>query len=103
MFHIVPHIVILYLFCISCLSDCLSFCFFFFFFLLQYTKLKTLLEGEFPGDLEISGEGTPTTSGWFEVEVNGKLVHSKKNGDGFVDSEQKMAKIVSAIEKAMDK
>ncbi|KAL7834599.1 hypothetical protein SRHO_G00288460 [Serrasalmus rhombeus] len=69
----------------------------------KFTKLKTLLEGEFPGDLEISGESTPTTSGWFEVEVNGKLVHSKKNGDGFVDSEQKMAKLVSAIEKAMDK
>uniref|UniRef100_A0A3B1JS98 Selenoprotein W, 1 n=1 Tax=Astyanax mexicanus TaxID=7994 RepID=A0A3B1JS98_ASTMX len=69
----------------------------------KYTKLKTLLEDEFPGDLEISGESTPRTSGWFEVEVNGKLVHSKKNGDGFVDSDQKMAKIVSAIEKSIGK
>uniref|UniRef100_A0A8B9K0B7 Selenoprotein W n=1 Tax=Astyanax mexicanus TaxID=7994 RepID=A0A8B9K0B7_ASTMX len=50
-----------------------------------------------------SGESTPRTSGWFEVEVNGKLVHSKKNGDGFVDSDQKMAKIVSAIEKSIGK
>uniref|UniRef100_A0A8C7NAQ6 Uncharacterized protein n=1 Tax=Oncorhynchus kisutch TaxID=8019 RepID=A0A8C7NAQ6_ONCKI len=40
--------------------------------------LKTQLEDEFPGDLEITGESTPSTSGWFEVEVNGKLVHSKK-------------------------
>ncbi|KAL6463472.1 hypothetical protein MHYP_G00278630 [Metynnis hypsauchen] len=84
----------------------------------KYTKLKTLLEDEFPGDLEISGESTPTTSGWFEVEVNGKLhlfwqavkmparnLHitcmNLQNGDGFVDSDQKMAKIVRAIEKAM--
>lgn len=25
-----------------------------------------------------TGVGTPSTTGWFEVEVNGKLVHSKK-------------------------
>ncbi|KAL4658594.1 selenoprotein W-like [Arapaima gigas] len=47
----------------------------------KFTKLKTLLEDEFPGDVEITGESTPTTTGWFEVEVNGKLVHSKKRGD----------------------
>ncbi|KAG7483863.1 hypothetical protein MATL_G00042890 [Megalops atlanticus] len=67
----------------------------------KFTKLKTLLEDEFPGELEITGESTPTTTGWFEVEVNGKLVHSKKRGEGFVDSEQKMAVVVGAIEKAL--
>ncbi|KAG7314581.1 hypothetical protein KOW79_021884 [Hemibagrus wyckioides] len=66
-------------------------------------KLKTLLEDEFPGDLEITSEGTPTTTGWFEVQVNGVLIHSKKNGDGFVDNSQKMAKIVSAIKNAIGK
>ncbi|MCJ8748739.1 hypothetical protein PDJAM_G00168160 [Pangasius djambal] len=69
----------------------------------KFTKLKTLLEDEFPGDLEITSEGTPTTTGWFEVQVNGVLVHSKKDGDGFVDSSQKFARIVSVIEKALGK
>ncbi|KAB5522585.1 hypothetical protein PHYPO_G00161260 [Pangasianodon hypophthalmus] len=72
-------------------------------FISQFTKLKTLLEDEFPGDLEITSEGTPTTTGWFEVQVNGVLVHSKKNGDGFVDNDQKLARIVRAIEKALGK
>lgn len=62
-----------------------------------------MLEDEFPGDLEITGEGTPSSTGWFEVEVNGTLVHSKKNGDGFCDNDAKTQKIVSAIEKAMGK
>uniref|UniRef100_A0A671P200 Selenoprotein W-like n=1 Tax=Sinocyclocheilus anshuiensis TaxID=1608454 RepID=A0A671P200_9TELE len=69
----------------------------------KFTKLKTLLEDEFPGELEITGEGTPSTTGWFEVEVNNKLVHSKKNGDGFVDSDSKFKAVVTAIEQAMGK
>uniref|UniRef100_A0A8C9TLI4 Selenoprotein W-like n=1 Tax=Scleropages formosus TaxID=113540 RepID=A0A8C9TLI4_SCLFO len=68
-----------------------------------FTKLKTLLEDEFPGDLEITGESTPTTTGWFEVEVNGKLVHSKKRGDGHLDSDKKLAVVVRAIEEALGK
>ncbi|KAI5089414.1 A-kinase anchor protein 10, mitochondrial isoform X1 [Silurus meridionalis] len=40
--------------------------------------LEKLLESNFPGDLDITSEGTPSTTGWFEVEVNGELVHSKK-------------------------
>ncbi|CAH2314231.1 seleno W [Pelobates cultripes] len=53
--------------------------------------------------LKIDGEGTPTSTGWFEVTVDGKLVHSKKNGDGFVDKEAKLQKIVLAIEVALRK
>ena len=45
-------------------------------------------------------QAMPNNTGMFEVEVDGKLVHSKKNGDGFVDSEAKMQKIVDAIKKA---
>ncbi|PWS22754.1 hypothetical protein DKP78_16725, partial [Enterococcus faecium] len=60
-----------------------------------------MLEDEFPGDLDITGESTPTTTGYFEVEVEGETVHSKKNGDGFVDDDKKMAKLVSAIEKCL--
>ncbi|VDP33814.1 unnamed protein product [Schistosoma margrebowiei] len=44
-----------------------------------------------------SGEGTPQSTGWFEVQViGGPLLHSKKNGDGFVDS-KKLERICNAI------
>lgn len=55
-----------------------------------------------PDDLEITGEGTPNATGFFEVQiVGGKLVHSKKNGDGYVDSNEKLTKIISAIKDAL--
>jgi len=44
----------------------------------QYLQLKKKLEDEFPGCLDICGEGTPQATGFFEVMVAGKLVHSKK-------------------------
>uniref|UniRef100_A0A3P9ADD4 Selenoprotein W n=1 Tax=Esox lucius TaxID=8010 RepID=A0A3P9ADD4_ESOLU len=69
----------------------------------HFIKLKTQLEDEFQGDLEITSESTPSATGWFEVEVNGKLVHSKKEGSGFVDNDQKMATIVAAIEEVLGK
>ena len=33
----------------------------------------------------------------FEVVVDGELVHSKLNGDGYVDSMDKLEKILAAI------
>jgi len=33
--------------------------------------------------------------------VGGSLLHSKKNGDGYVDSNSKMDKIVAGIESAL--
>lgn len=40
------------------------------------------------------GEGTPGATGFLEVQVvGGALLHSKKNGDGYVDSAQKMNKV----------
>jgi len=39
----------------------------------------------------VSGEGTPGVTGFFEIQIGGspdKLAHSKKNGDGFVDSKE---------------
>ncbi|ELW71019.1 Glioma tumor suppressor candidate region 2 protein [Tupaia chinensis] len=63
--------------------------------------LKKKLEDEFPGCLDICGEGTPQTTGFFEVMVAGKLVHSKKRGDGFVDTESKFLKLVAAIKTAL--
>lgn len=49
----------------------------------------------------MSGQGTPEVTGWFEVTVGGRLVHSKKNGDGFVDSDSKLRRIVAAIESCL--
>ncbi|XP_044162169.1 selenoprotein W [Bufo gargarizans] len=67
----------------------------------KFQQLKKELEKRFPGLLRIDGEGTPTSTGKFEVSINGKLVHSKKNGDGFVDSSVKLQKIEVAIQAAM--
>uniref|UniRef100_A0A8B9YT73 Selenoprotein W n=1 Tax=Bos mutus grunniens TaxID=30521 RepID=A0A8B9YT73_BOSMU len=47
------------------------------------------------------GEGTPQVTGFFEVFVAGKLVHSKKGGDGYVDTESKFLKLVAAIKAAL--
>jgi len=44
----------------------------------------------------VTGEGTPGTTGWLEVTVDGKLVHSKKNGDGYIDNDEKLKKITDA-------
>ncbi|KAG8448828.1 hypothetical protein GDO86_015774 [Hymenochirus boettgeri] len=49
----------------------------------------------------MDGEGTPNVTGLFEVTVDEKLVHSKKKGDGYVDSDSKMQKIIQAIEAAL--
>lgn len=51
--------------------------------------------------LDVSGQGTLEVTGWFEVTVGGRLVHSKKNGDGFVDSDAKLQKIVAAIKASL--
>ena len=67
----------------------------------KFRHLKQELEEEFP-DLDVVGLGTLRGTGEFEVEVAGKVVHSKRNGDGYVDSEKKMYKIVTAIEDIID-
>jgi len=52
-------------------------------------------------DVDVTGESTQGITGYFEVTVNGDLVHSKKNGDGFVDTDAKKDKIFDAIKKAL--
>jgi selT/selW/selH-like putative selenoprotein len=49
--------------------------------------------------LNVYGEATPNVSGALEVliESNGALVHSKKGGDGYVDTPEKMQKIKDAV------
>ncbi|CAF1476779.1 unnamed protein product, partial [Rotaria sordida] len=50
--------------------------------------------------LDITSEPTSDVTGFFEVTVDGKLVHSKKDGDGLPDTKEKMDKIVKAVEEA---
>jgi selT/selW/selH-like putative selenoprotein len=58
----------------------------------QYRAIKQALEGRFPGaPLTITGEGTPGATGVLEVQVvGGPLLHSKKNGMGYVDTPAKV-------------
>ncbi|CAM4811845.1 unnamed protein product [Rotaria magnacalcarata] len=49
-------------------------------------------------NLDITSEATPETTGFFEVTIDGKLVHSKKDGDGFPNTKEKIDKIAKAIE-----
>jgi len=44
---------------------------------------------------------TPNVSGFLEVTVDGTLVHSKKNGQGYVDTDEKMKNIVDSVNKAV--
>jgi len=49
-------------------------------------------------DVVVEPESTETTTSWLEVYVNGKLVHSKKNGDGVVNTKEKLKKIIDAVD-----
>ncbi|XP_077180766.1 selenoprotein W-like [Paroedura picta] len=61
-------------------------------------QLKQLLEKCFPNQLDISGDIAPER-GSFEVILleTGELLHSKQNGDGYVDSNEKVKRICSGI------
>merc|ERR1719150_2965556 len=49
----------------------------------KFRKIKQELEAKFGDKVEVTGEGTPDTTGYLEVEiVGGAVLHSKKNGDG---------------------
>ena len=58
--------------------------------------MENAVKAKYPG---IESEGVPTqnTSGAFEVVVDGERIHSKLNGDGYVDSMEKLEKILAAI------
>lgn len=51
--------------------------------------------------MHITQRSTPGTTGWLEVTVAGTLVHSKKNGDGYVDNDEKLNKILNAVAAAL--
>ena len=68
----------------------------------KFRKLKQDLESRFGDRIQISGEAIPGSSGVFEVQIEGgNLVHSKKNGEGYVDNDAKLNKIVAGIEEAL--
>jgi hypothetical protein len=47
------------------------------------------------------GEATPRSTGWMEVQVvGGNLLHSKRGGDGYIDSQAKLDTIFAGIEAA---
>ena len=57
----------------------------------QYRAIKAAIEARFPGAVTVTGEGTPGATGFLEVQVvGGQLLHSKKNGQGYVDTAEKM-------------
>ncbi len=53
--------------------------------------IKKALDDDFPGKLNVYGEATPEKSGAFDIliESTGALVHSKKGGDGYVDTPER--------------
>jgi len=52
-------------------------------------------------NIKFTSESTPGVTGWLEVSVNDRLVHSKKNGDGYVNTQDKMNAILNAIRTAL--
>jgi len=69
----------------------------------KFRKLKSELEALFPGQLEFTSEATPGTTGYLEVQiVGGKLLHSKKNGGGYVDTPAKLEAIADGIREALN-
>ena len=69
----------------------------------KFVKVKTNLEKAFPNQLEIVGEAVPGMSGCFEVILmeSGNVLHSKNNGQGYVDTDAKLDKIKAGIKTAL--
>jgi len=61
------------------------------------------LTSEFDRELlMVEEEATPGNTGFLEITVNGELVHSKRNGDGYVDSEAKFRRIADAVARGLE-
>jgi len=60
------------------------------------------LVAKFGDKISVAGIKDPGMSGNLEVRVvGGKLLHSKKGGAGFVDTDAKMDKIIEGVEEAL--
>ncbi len=68
----------------------------------KFRKLKQDLESRFPGQVEVTGEAVPGSTGQLEVQiVGGKMLHSKLGGDGYVDTDAKLNAIFAGVEEAL--
>ena len=60
--------------------------------------VKQAILARFPKGVEVAGAPTPDVSGKLEVQVvDGPTLHSKANGDGFVDKPEKIEAILNGI------
>jgi len=68
----------------------------------KFQRIKVELEDMYGDEISVEGYGTPGATGWLEVQIEGgKLLHSKKNGDGYVDTKQKMQNIIIGVAEAL--
>lgn len=65
--------------------------------------IQKKINNKFGNKVEVTLESTPTVTGFLEVSIpsTGQLLHSKKNGDGYVNTTAKMQKIVDAVRDAL--
>lgn len=63
-----------------------------------------MLKDNFGDQVNVTGTASVEVSGEFEIQVvGGKLLHSKKGGDGHVDTPEKLEKVVTGIVEAIGK
>ena len=67
----------------------------------KYRAVETAMKARYP-QIACTGAATRDTSGAFEVEIDGTVVHSKLEGQGHVDTAEKLERILEAIERASD-
>lgn len=55
--------------------------------------------------VEVDGTAIPGITGKLEIMIveTGKLIHSKKGGDGYVDTNDKWKRIYDAVDEALAK
>jgi len=60
--------------------------------------VKQAIESQFGDKVQVHMEATPNVSGFLEVEVvGGPVLHSKKNGQGYVDTPEKEKAIMDKL------
>ena len=62
-----------------------------------YNSLVDALNKEFPNQLSVSCLIDPGTTGNFEIVMDGKLIHSKRNGKGKCESADERNDVYFAI------
>ena len=52
-------------------------------------------------DVQITSEEAPKGTGIFDVEIGGKMVHSKSRGDGTCDNPDCVQKLIKLIQQSL--